>query len=793
MTTPQLPFTLTPLPGESFDSWLEAYAARLQVSVGELADTIGLPGQCLRLSVRQLLNREPGDYLPAVAATTGLGIATLTAMFHPRRPRPSTRHPAAEHIYRAWRPKFGSSYCPACLAANAGRFALAWRHPWAFLCLEHNQVLATACPRCGRAPRARLRATRDWTAPYRCCPTPRRHTLTACEQDLSATPPPAIDGVAAARAAQMFINTLLTDTHACDVDSSRRRAAVEALTDLTVIALHLAGPTSRHAKPRRVQPRMLHAGTLAAAVAILTGADHPHGDPLAALVGKHATGPGARGVPETWRAASPTLITRITHRRDTSMTPLQRIRYASTLPQPTPPIHLPEDPDPAIRRAARLPDQLWSAWVVRLLADDTLDPTLLRQAVAVALLLPHSALTVGAATALLTNQMTRFVVAHQIRVLAQTSAGADALRVITQLALAIDEHHTPIDYQRRRRLAATTELLDTATWQRLAREHQPRGNRRRLGFARRYLYELLTAGSLAIAPAPFHLPPGHIRVEYYEFVLGLPAGLVAALTDHANKLLARAGITNEPVQWQPPADWVTVEDWPGVDPDHTDPAPIHQALLNHTPVSRIAKQLGLSAEHLRHVVRSNPLPDRHQRPVRRGAIRPAAPSSPVHTTSAGVHYVDPGWLSQQYLTWQRTLRDIAEEIGCTEASLLLFAKQHGISLRPRGDRAFIGYGAAPHHPADLPDLLRAALAGRDARQRVERFLTIAQHGSLVRAAETARTRASILSSQLSILERLCGGPLIHRGAPKLGDLTPLGRLLQQQAQQHLLTTKPAPP
>jgi hypothetical protein len=37
-----LPIRLAPLPGEAFDSWLEAYAARFQAPLGDLVDALGL-------------------------------------------------------------------------------------------------------------------------------------------------------------------------------------------------------------------------------------------------------------------------------------------------------------------------------------------------------------------------------------------------------------------------------------------------------------------------------------------------------------------------------------------------------------------------------------------------------------------------------------------------------------------------------------------------------------------------------------------------------------------------------
>lgn len=803
MTARRLPFTLTPLPGESFDSWLETYAARLQASTAELATALGLPNVHLRTSTRLLLAQLPAEHLTALAGSTGLSPATLAGMFHRPGPQPVADRPAAVSIHRTWSPTLGTRFCPTCLAGNGGRFPLAWRLPWTFLCLNHNQPLADTCPRCTRPPRIQLRINPRPSDRNRCGgpAAPRRARLVACDADLTTAAPPAVGNLPAARRAQLFINHLLAQAGDPDTPIAQRRNAIDALTDLTVIAFHLAGPDAHSSTPRRIQPHMLRADTLTDAVDVLTaGEPDSDVDPLAALVRRHATGPSTRAVPASWRPASPALAARITHRRDTAMTAIQRLRYTSTLPTPTPPQPQPQPGpaspvDPAVGRAARLPNQIWSVWAVRLLADDTLDPTLFRQAAAAALLLPHSTLTLAAATALVSDQVSRYTVQHQMTMLAKTPGGTTALRILTELSQAIDRHDIPIDYARRRCLATDVELIDATTWKRLAgRFHHFTGSRRRLDFARRHLYELLTAGSPAIAPGPYHLPHGLLRFEYHDFVIGMPTGLHAALAEHATGLLTQAGITDEPLQWQPPAGWVSVQHWPGADPEHTDPAPIHQALLAGTPPSHVAKRFGLSTEHLRYLMRRHPLPDKPHRVPRRGTILPLEdPHTPPSCTS-GVFYINPAWLHEQYVTWRRTLTDIADEVGCTKASLTRFAKHHNIPLRPRsGGHSFIAHGAAPTHPATLPDLLRNALTGPDARGRIERFLLIAEHRSLRQTADLIGANQPTLSAQLTNLERRCGGQLIHRGAPRLGDLTSLGRQLQQQAQQFLTTTKPEPP
>lgn len=794
MTRARPPFVLTPLPGEAFDSWIEAYATRLQVSTAELADTLGLPHGYLNTSIRLLLTGGRPQHLDVLGASTGLAPTTLAGMFHDAGLRPAPGHPATDSIRRSWSPAPGTRFCPTCLTGNGRRFQLNWRLPLTFLCLQHDQLLADACPGCGQPTRVRLQRNPRQGA-SRCATATHSRRTTTCAADLATAQSSTPADPHAARQGQLFINDLLARVRDPDTTPAQRRDAIDALNDLTVIAFHLAGPGPHNLTPRRVQPHMLRADTLTTAVGLLTAQHHTRThDPLAALVHQHAASPTARAIPESWRTASPTLVARITHHRDASMTPIERLRYASTLPTPTPRADPDNPTDPAITRAARLPDQIWSVWAVRLIADDTLDPTLFRQAAAVALLLPHSNLTLPAATALISGPTSFHRVQHQIRILARTPGGATALRILTELSLAIDQHDIPINYARRRYLAATTDLIDAATWRRLARQfHYFKGGRRRLGLARRYLYELLTAGSLAIAPHPYTLPHGILRFEYHEFVLGLPIGLVTTLAEHATDLLNRAGINNEPLQWHPPIDWVTLHEWPGVDPDHTDPAPIHQALISGAPASHVAKSHRLSTEHLRYLIRRHPLPGKDHRTPRRGTILPLKPGQ-TPPPAPGVHYLDPAWLREQYVTWQRTLRGIANEVGCSKASLMHFAKEHAIPLRPRsGGNAFISHSAAPVHPADLPDLLRTALTGQGARQRIDRFLLIAEHRNLRQAAEHGGGSRTAYSMQLTALERQCGGELIGRGAPRLGELTPLGRQLQQQAQQYLPTTpKPGP-
>jgi hypothetical protein len=315
-----------------------------------------------------------------------------------------------------------------------------------------------------------------------------------------------------------------------------------------------------------------------------------------------------------------------------------------------------------------------------------------------------------------------------------------ALRILTELALAIDDRGIPIDYRRRRDLAAAATLIDDTTWARMTREAGMRLTQ--TASARRYLYELLTGCALATAPPPYRLSAGPLG-SYNDFVLGIPASLATALTDHARRLLGRWGIGGEPLHWQPPDDWVTVTSWPGADPARTDPAPIHHALLNdETPPVQIATDLGISLGHLRQVLRRHPLP-RPRRPVRYTLIPAPEPAARPPGQHPGVIYLDPDWLRQEYLTWHRSLGDIAEQAGCPVQTLNRFAHDHGIPVRTRGTSSYMPAASAlGTHPRDLPEPLRSALIGPRARERLEHLLATARHPSILAAAPGTRPLAS---------------------------------------------------
>jgi hypothetical protein len=138
-----------------------------------------------------------------------------------------------------------------------------------------------------------------------------------------------------------------------------------------------------------------------------------------------------------------------------------------------------------------------------------------------------------------------------------------------------------------------------------------------------------------------------------------------------------------------------------------------------------------------------------------------------------VTYLDPAWLRREYLTWHRSLDDIADQIGCPLQTLNRFARDHGIPVRSRGTSIYIPAGSAPGiHPRDLPEPLRSALVERRARRRLDHLLISAGHASIRQAAQALGLWPSALYDQLGRTERACGGPLVNCSPRATGHRDP---------------------
>jgi hypothetical protein len=196
-----IPIRLAPLPGEALDSWLEAYADLLHVTVRDIFAFAGASwgratGQQDAGKPWLVQLNEPD--LAALSAATGVTPETLAGMTLARYQGTGlaevTAPPGMRRTPRWWRQLSCSRYCPRCLAANGGRWMLAWRIPWAFACTGCRVLLADTCPDCGR--RHRRTRTAQPRQPGRCDltglplppPRPPGATTFSCTSDPVGTP-----------------------------------------------------------------------------------------------------------------------------------------------------------------------------------------------------------------------------------------------------------------------------------------------------------------------------------------------------------------------------------------------------------------------------------------------------------------------------------------------------------------------------------------------------------------------------------------------------------------------------
>ncbi|MET9530114.1 LysR family transcriptional regulator [Streptomyces sp. NPDC006649] len=110
------------------------------------------------------------------------------------------------------------------------------------------------------------------------------------------------------------------------------------------------------------------------------------------------------------------------------------------------------------------------------------------------------------------------------------------------------------------------------------------------------------------------------------------------------------------------------------------------------------------------------------------------------------------------------------------ANMARWAKTHNIPLRPRGGSSHSQVLRAIDQASRAPSILRPALGGQGASERLSRFAAASDYPSLGAAASGLGLNTFTLVAQINRIERELGGPLLvraERGRPM--TLTPLGK------------------
>jgi len=822
-----LPLRLPPLPGEPLDSWLEAYCRRLDVTTGLLLAALGLRTHLPSLPDHTIY-LHPAE-ARRVAHLTGVEVARLHAMTlrvydgHALR-LDQRRRAVARSAW--WARARGSRFCPSCLSERDGRWLLRWRLSWVFACTDHEILLHDTCPACERIPRRSVTATGSLHPPATCPGASGR----PCGVELRTIGPLRLAGDDPLLATQRWINTLLSAAEA-GTTAQLPTTPATVFGDLRAVGgwllrqsvegdFHRFGPYVQHAwlayrtrlASRRTRPGMapptaapLIGATATRAAALINGDDEQAIGQLRALLRRSShqrqvRPPRPSGLAyEHWKQLSAPLHSRFLRAVDPDLAATDRIRYWSCTPQARLPL---PDADPAPTRTRHVPQLLWPGWTIRLLpAGFRADH--FRTTMSACLLLPgHPLPPPRQLTANLPTQ-------RPLRIAATLRSLADqghqpVFAAICHLARYLDEHGSPIDYQRRR-VTVAPATITTGDWQELCYQLGAHpGQARRLLDAQRYLYQLLTAADLGDRSHTLAFRTGADRAAYMAFTESLTSSLRDGLADHAIRRLGQLGI-DEPLTWEPPAACCPDLKLPGRDPDDIDLHTVHRLVVaGRRPPSVAASRLGTTIDHIRlaleriprtpHRWGANAAPmawqrrqhaqqlltrDFFEREYTTGGKRLAQIAAETglpkklvahHARQTGIALIapghnatpiDPDWLRHQYLNRKRSFPDIAAELGVHPMTVNRAAHRHGIPIRPAGvtSHSQMVRTLGDHIPKDIRRAVEGSLWGW---QRLYRFQQAMTFPTIEAAADHLGAHQSALVRQLQRLERDIGAQLYQR-------------------------------
>jgi molybdenum-dependent DNA-binding transcriptional regulator ModE len=753
-----------------------------------------------------------------VAQASGAGSEEIAALWQPLARYGQL---VQERFSRSWlmrlaTPMPWSRFCPSCLTETRGRWQASWRLWWFTTCPVHEVHLAARCPTCSRCQRQRRILSDTAKLHLTTCGNPREgangRKAPACGHDLTAVPVIA-HTEPAALALQRELGAILDP----DAEGHLVREAIELLADLLVTAAHVGLETTA-----------LDTESLAAAddaVAVLGHAWPALTDPRDQTLEHLVTADVSKRpspLPRDWKLASTALTTRILAARDAKLCPTDRLRWRTTVGGRSPDATMEQT---AGSLAACIPEALWPEWAVRLVPRKGIAFDEFRAAASAMLLIPGTDAPLPRMFPKRSDHVPSVqMLSYVSRLLARDEHGDLILRCLTELSDRLRSEGCPIDYARRRRIAAGTSLLDGAEWDRIcAVAGTPTGAERKLRYARLRIYETLTGGD------PRHAPPG-IRVvgqdtsSYHLFALRIPRTAADLLDRRARQILDTNGCAEEPLSWSPPAHWVNLAGMPGVEPDRVDPREVGRLLRRGLPATGVAERFGTTTDHIwlvvqRHPPQVEPRGDAVRRKVprrpfpaeltaerlhqllivgRRGVVEVAGEFKVSRKLLAAVARrdgitlgkkrsprvrVDPVWLKAEYVERNRTTADIATELGASAVTVARRLRENGIVVRARGGAS---HRASLTATEALPEPLAAAARGQHGPGRVRRFRVLARARSITRAAESLGMLPGTLTTQLTLLERDCGGALLIRSTRthQSQQLTSLGRRLLAQADRH---------
>lgn len=557
---------------------------------------------------------------------------------------------------------------------------------------------------------------------------------------------------------------------------------------------------------------------------------HPAGEALRGLleaVREELTQISATSIDSWGRGISPALQSVHLAALAPSLRPSEYVRYRITTETPRRPTRTTQDIE---QRARKIPTMFWPSWTVRLTPPEGIHARALAPVLAALLLIPDSRTPLDQAAELIGDTIDGIEVSRLLQELNALPQWPDIVTALDRLTDHLDANSTPIHYGRRR-LLDYTGLLPHARWLEICRyTGTPPGTGRRERIARSQLFQRLSGLPAESVPdALGGLDSAEFRATALRFNALQTSELVHALRQEALAFLASHHIHNEPVTWQPPTTLLAGLSLPGPDPAHVDLPRLHQLVRERQhPVQHAAQVLGTTVEAIRHALDEHPAP---APPLTKNAARatgrirqqarqaiPAEHFTQLYLderrslqqiatltgfsrrvlTDLAKEYriplrgpqdhkrrgtIERDWLIEQYVRRRRTLPDLARETGMSPANMARWAHIHNIPLRPRGGASHHSTLRTADEAEALPAVLRKALTGPYARQRLAWFLAVQPYPTLTEAAQDLGIHQSALVAQINRLEDDLGQPLFERAERgRAMKLTRFGKRVAAAAQ-----------
>jgi hypothetical protein len=333
---------------------------------------------------------------------------------------------------------------------------------------------------------------------------------------------------------------------------------------------------------------------------------------------------------------------------------------------------MPRGPRPATMRHRHVPALLWAP-AAHGFTVNGIGKEQLRSALAAAVLVAGTPLTLARSTALLGSATTAASVSRVLQALRADAKWCAMRAAILEMADAIDSGECPIDYCARRALPFD-RFLPVDDWHEICGDTAtPAGQNIKIRLVRTWMYQRLVGSPARCAPTA--LAGGDYRDKLAKMVRALTPELVDRLDHYARGFLRDLGECDEPLYWSIPE---TLLGGCGIATvDTVDITELHRLVCDPAlTLTEIATQMATTVDAVLEILGSRPAPlplvHPHQRRARGGAFAAARTRLPCST------------LTELYVRHGLGLAQIASRAETSRQTVRRLADHYGIAVRTPG-------------------------------------------------------------------------------------------------------------